>query len=315
MKKISEIIKDGNIEELKEAIKKGINVNEIYINSENETPLFYSSYEQTKLLLDAGANVNHLNAHNQNALFFLDYSFHGVYNIHLDKAKKLKLLIDNGINVKQLTANGENFLFFTNLNIDLMNMCENLNLDFKHINNDNENLFFWLNDFYKFKEIREYLINKGLDLFKENNNGENLLFIENSNGNPQLIEYYLEKGFDINKRNNVGQTALMKIRSAPVRHFLIDNNIDIHAICNDGKNALDYCFNSEEVVKKLLDKNIAILQHENYYKTNPISSKMIEKKRTEYLILKTNFEKESITKILKDENMKNNNNNKPTRRI
>lgn len=310
MRFISEIIKDGNIDELKEAIKKGIDVNEVYTNSENETPIFYSSYAQTKILIEAGANVNHLNIDNQNALFFLDYSFYHDYDTHLEKYKKLKLLIDHGINLKQLTTNGENFLFFINLNIDFMKICENLNMDFKHINNDGENLFFWLNDFYKFKETREYLITKGLDLFKENNNGENLLFVENSNGNPQLIEYYLEKGFDINKKNNAGQTALMKIKSAPVRHFLIDNNIDIHAVCNNGKNALDYCFNSEKIVRKLLNKNIEILQPENYYKTEPVASKMIEKKRIEYLILKTNFEKESITKILRSGN-----NNKPTRRI
>lgn len=307
MRFISEIIKDGNIDELKEAIKKGIDVNEVYTNSENETPIFYSSYAQTKILIEAGANVNHLNIDNQNALFFLDYSFYHDYDTHLEKYKKLKLLIDHGINLKQLTTNGENFLFFINLNIDFMKICENLNMDFKHINNDGENLFFWLNDFYKFKETREYLITKGLDLFKENNNGENLLFVENSNGNPQLIEYYLEKGFDINKKNNAGQTALMKIKSAPVRHFLIDNNIDIHAVCNNGKNALDYCFNSEKIVRKLLNKNIEILQPENYYKTEPVASKMIEKKRIEYLILKTNLEKESIAKALKNNNREINN--------
>lgn len=296
MRFISEIIKDGNIDELKEAIKKGIDVNEVYTNSENETPIFYSSYAQTKILIEAGANVNHLNIDNQNALFFLDYSFYHDYDTHLEKYKKLKLLIDHGINLKQLTTNGENFLFFINLNIDFMKICENLNMDFKHINNDGENLFFWLNDFYKFKETREYLITKGLDLFKEN-----------SNGNPQLIEYYLEKGFDINKKNNAGQTALMKIKSAPVRHFLIDNNIDIHAVCNNGKNALDYCFNSEKIVRKLLNKNIEILQPENYYKTEPVASKMIEKKRMEYLILKTNLEKESIAKALKNNNREINN--------
>ncbi|HCJ8469969.1 TPA: hypothetical protein NV714_003791 [Escherichia coli] len=311
MRCIAEIIKDGNINELEEAIKKGININEVYTNSENETPIFYSSYVQTKLLIEAGANVNHLNVDNQNALFFLDYSFyHNTDNMHLDKYKKLKLLIDNNINVKQLTSNGENFLFFTNLNIDFLKMCENLNVNLKHINNDGENLFFGLNDFYKFRETREYLITKGLDLFKENNNGENLFFVENGNGNPQLIEYYLEKGLNINKKNNAGETALMKIKSDPVRNILIDNNIDIHVISNQGKNALDYCFHSEEIVKRLLDKNIEILQPETYYASNSVVSKMIEKKRMEYLILKAKNEKESIIKILKERN-----NNKPARRI
>ena len=126
MRFISEIIKDGNIDELKEAIKKGIDVNEVYTNSENETPIFYSSYAQTKILIEAGANVNHLNIDNQNALFFLDYSFYHDYDTHLEKYKKLKLLIDHGINLKQLTTNGENFLFFINLNIDFMKICENL---------------------------------------------------------------------------------------------------------------------------------------------------------------------------------------------
>lgn len=305
MRDISEIIVDGDIAELEYAIKKGANVNEIYTDSENQTPLFYASYEQSKLLIAAGADVNHVNDYNQNALFFLNNSFcHNkdgedepqIINI----GKKIKLLAENNINLNHVDNIGENFLFNININIETAKICEKFNANFNCINNNGENLFFWLNDYYKIREIREYLIEKGLDLFKENNDGENLIFVENGAGNPELISYYLEKGLDINKKNNMGQTALMKIKSKQVKRFLIDNNIDIHAVTHKGENARDYCFHSEEMVEILLSKNIDILQNPNFYKKHPRSSEMIEQKRMDYLLQKVNNEKESIRKILKN---------------
>lgn len=305
MRDISEIIVDGDMGELEDAIKKGADVNEIYTDSENQTPLFYSSYEQSKLLIAAGADVNHVNNYNQNALFFLNNSFcHNrdgedepqIINIE----KKIKLLVENNINLNHIDNIGENFLFNININIETVKICEKFNADFNYINNKGENLFFWLNDYYKIREIREYLIEKGLDLFKENNDGENLLFIENGAGNPELIDYYLEKGLDINKKNNMGQTALMKIKSEQVKRFLIDKNIDIHTVNHKGENALDYCFDSEEMVKMLLSKNIDILQNPDFYKRNPRSSEMIEQKRMDYLLEKVNNEKKNLEKILEN---------------
>jgi len=272
MRDISEIIVDGDMGELEDAIKKGADVNEIYTDSENQTPLFYSSYEQSKLLIAAGADVNHVNNYNQNALFFLNNSFcHNrdgedepqIINIE----KKIKLLVENNINLNHIDNIGENFLFNININIETLKICEKFDTNFHCINNNGENLFFWINDYYKIREIREYLIEKGLDLFKENNDGENLLFIENGAGNPELIRYYLEKG------------------------------IDIHAISNDGFNALDNCLFFDDIVKKLLDKNIAILNSpENYAGFR--SAPMIETKRLEYLKEKTLKQRKDIEKAL-----------------
>lgn len=305
MRDISEIIVDGDIAELEDAIKKGADVNELYTDSENQTPLFYASHEQSKLLIAAGADVNHVNDYNQNALFFLNNSFCHNENGEdesqiINIEKKIKLLVDNNINLNHVDNIGENFLFNININIETLKICEKFDANFHCINNNGENLFFWINDYYEIREIREYLIEKGLDLFKENNNGENLLFIENGAGNPELISYYLEKGLDINKKNNMGQTALMKIKSEQVKRFLIDNNINIHTVNHKGENALDYCFHSEEMVEILLSKNIDILQNVDFYKINPRSSEMIEKKRMDYLMQKVNNEKESIRKILKN---------------
>lgn len=308
MRDISEIIVDGDMGELEDAIKKGADVNELYTDSENQTPLFYASHEQSKLLIAAGADVNHVNDYNQNALFFLNNSFCHNENESqiINIEKKIKLLVENNINLNHVDNIGENFLFNININIETLKICEKFDANFHCINNNGENLFFWINDYYKIREIREYLIEKGLDLFKENNDGENLLFIENGAGNPELIRYYLEKGLDINKKNNLGQTALMKIKSEEVKKFLIDSNIDIHASTHKGENALDYCFHSEEMVKILLSKNIEILQNPDFYKRNPRSYEMIEQKRMDYLLEKVNNEKKSIQEILKSSDSQKN---------
>lgn len=208
MRDISEIIVDGDMGELEDAIKKGADVNEIYTDSENQTPLFYSSYEQSKLLIAAGADVNHVNNYNQNALFFLNNSFcHNrdgedepqIINIE----KKIKLLVENNINLNHIDNIGENFLFNININIETVKICEKFNADFNCIN-------------------------------------------------------------------------------------------------NKGENALDYCFDSEEMVKMLLSKNIDILQNPDFYKRNPHSSEMIEQKRMDYLLEKVNNEKKNLEKILEN---------------
>lgn len=293
MRKILEIIQDGSIEELQEAIQSNIDVNEIYTDLEGESPIFYSSYEQTKLLIDAGANVNHLDKYSQNALFYLDNSFyHGEPEQERNvQEKKFNLLVDNNINVNQLNFFGCNFLSSNNINIESIKIYEKSGVDLKIIDNDGENLFFSLNDFYKVKEIREYLKEKGLDLFKENIFGENILF---KTDNKELFEYYLNKGFDINKKNNTGLTVLMKAKSEDFKLFLIEKNIDINILSNDNKNALDYNFYSEKIVKSLLDKNIEILQPPAFYEEKPACSKLIEEKRMEYLRLKMEEEKNQI---------------------
>lgn len=293
MRKILEIIKDGNIEELKTAIKSKINVNEIYTDYDNETPIFYSNYEQTKILIEAGAKVNHVNKYLQNALFFLNNSFtHGEKDTI---EKKFNLLINNNINVHQLDIFRNNFLSSNNINIESIKIYEKSGVDLKNIDSDGENLFFSLNDFYKVKEIREYLQEKGVDLFQENKYGENILF---KTENKELLKYYLNKGFDINKKNNLGLTILMEYKSEDFKIYLIENNIDINIVSKENKNALDYNCYSEKIVKKLLEKNIKILQPPSFYEGDPVCSKLIEEKRMEYLRLKIENEKNKIISTL-----------------
>ncbi|ORX55833.1 ankyrin, partial [Anaeromyces robustus] len=54
--------------------------------------------------------------------------------------------------------------------------------------------------------IINYLIEKGADIHKENNDGETPLFFVCENGNENGVRYLIEHGAQINKENNNGET-------------------------------------------------------------------------------------------------------------
>lgn len=94
---IYDIIDEGDLEELKKALENGANPDDVS-NEDNDdmegcTPLFFANSEQSKILIDAGANVHQVDSHNENALFYLNVMAPGDSE---DKLKKANLLLEHG---------------------------------------------------------------------------------------------------------------------------------------------------------------------------------------------------------------------------
>lgn len=272
MKNIHNIIKSGSIEELKKEIKYGINVDEINYKlniHNNETALFSANLEQTKILLDAGANINHLNDNKENALFHIIH-----LNDEEEQYKKMVLLLEAGINVHHKNDNGESFIFFNDLSVKMLKKLEEYKLDFNIKNEQGRNLLFLFLHESQYPTVK-YLIDKGVEIFSDPVNNETMLFTIT---NQKLAELYIENGVDVNQLDDMGRNALMVNNSEKVMDFLIDKNINIHQVDNEGKNALDYCKYYPSIVEKLLNKGIEILRPMEDYEIYRESFKLIKRR-------------------------------------
>lgn len=293
---IYDIIDGGDIEELKNFLEGGANPDDVS-NEDNDdmegcTPLFFANSEQSKILIDAGANVHQVDSRNENALFYLNVI---AAEDPEDKLKKVNLLLEHGLDINHKNSNGENMLFCMGYEYSMedLNFFESKGLDIFCINNDNENLLFKVSDNQPLA-IKKYLVHKGLNIHQENAYGENLFF---KTENVDTLRYYLNNGVNLSKRNKDGNTILMLTNSHRVMDFAIKNEIDVHAISDDGFNALDNCLFFDDIVKTLLDENIAILHEpENYEGFR--SAPMIERKRLEYSKEKALKQKNDIEKSL-----------------
>lgn len=81
-----------DINEIKELIELGANVNQI--NIRRRTPLFKAGFEKSKLLIEYGANLSHFDEGGVSALFFSD-------------AETTKFLIEKGAVVDQYDMEGD----------------------------------------------------------------------------------------------------------------------------------------------------------------------------------------------------------------
>lgn len=296
MRYIYDIIEDGDLEELKKALENGANPDDFSNEDDDDmegcTPLFFANSEQSKILINAGANVHQVDSHGENALFYLNVL---LMEEPEDKLKKVSLLIKHGLDINHKNNNGENLLFCMGYEYSMEDLIffESKGLDIFCINNDNENLLFKVSDNQPLA-IKKYLVHKGLNIHQENAYGENLFF---KTENADTLQYYLDNGVNLSKRNKDGSTILMLTNSHRVMDFAIKNGINIHLVSDDGFNALDNCLFFDDIVKKLLDENIAIIHDPEDY-AGFRSASMIEKKRLEYSKEKALKQRKDIEKAL-----------------
>lgn len=299
MRHIHDIIDGERLDELENALNMGADPDDLNTESGEDmggmTPLFFANAEQAKLLINAGANINHLDQNNENALFAL----HSLFMENREKKiEKIKLLLENNINIHQKNKQNENCLFNIGFeyDVEMLQLLEENGLDLFCINDRDENILFKVSDNQSL-EVKKYLVNKGLDVHKENIYGENLIFKTES---IETLQYYIDCGVNINKTDLSGNTVLITTNSQKVMNFLIKNNIDINIVSTSGHNALDNCTFFTDIVEALLDKNIAILHPpENYAGFS--SAPLIEEKRLQYLKEKAENQKKEIEKSLVDE--------------
>lgn len=242
-----------SIESLKEAISKGIDVNNFgpFVH-----PLALSNYEETQILIEAGIKIKGL--YEEMILFESINSGELLHNYGVIP-KKMDLLIANGLDINLKNSNNENILFACRSRetfLYFINKVEDIFL----LNNNNENIAFhitrqqwYADDDIIFKDVLE---NRGLNLSQINNNNQNLLFFVR---NMEFLKHLINKGLDINMSDSQGNTPLMSCRCDDIAMELIENGANIHKKNNKGKNVLNSLYGYERITKKLMQENIELI--------------------------------------------------------
>jgi len=269
MRNIHKIIEDGDLDELREAVKMGIDVDEQhYEESDGETALFFANPEQAKILIAAGSNVNHVNDKGDNALFHIDY----LENVS-QQYKKMEILLKAGININQNDNYGKSCLFSGSLNLKMIKLLEKYNIDLKHTDKHGRNV---LNHLYYDEQLPvvKYLVEeKGVPVLNDLISNQTILF---SLYSPKIAQFYINKGVDINHVDDEGNTALMTAHTKEMMEFLILNHCALHQVNNEGKNAIDYCCYYSQFVQLLLERNVDILSPLKNYEMYKESYKLIK---------------------------------------
>jgi len=269
MRNIHKIIEDGDLDELREAVKMGVNVDEKDPEeSDGETALFFANPEQAEILIAAGANVNHVNGKGDNALFHIDY----LENV-LQQYKKMEILLKAGINVNQYDNYGKSCLFSSSLNIKMIKLLERYSVDLKHTDKHGRNVLNYLYYDEQLSVVKYLVEEKGLPVLNDSVSNQTILF---SLYSPKLAQFYIDKGVDINHVDDEGNTALMTAHTKEIMEFLILNNCALHQVNNEGKNAIDCCCYYSEFVQLLLEKNVDILSPLKNYEMFKESYKLIK---------------------------------------
>ena len=201
----------GDVQDVKQLIKKGANVN---AKSEHgrTTPLMEASSEGytevAELLIKKGANVNAKSEHGWTPL--MEAASGG----HIETAE---LLIKKGANV----------------NYKAPELCE--------IGDDNPNGHTVLMMAHGSKKMIELLIKNGANVNAKGLNGYTLLMqLSEDSDKKEIIEMIIKNGANVNARDKYGQTALMTAahHNSDAVELLIKNGADVNARTPEGRTAL-----------------------------------------------------------------------------
>lgn len=147
------------------------------VNNRNQTALFGSCAEKTELLLRYGANINHLDLYNENALFMTQ------------KMDVVDLLLEKSIDCTVLNKEKSTLLFSADKK-KAEKLLKHADIEINHRNEYGDNALL-----YQDLESLIYYISKGMDIHNINNKGDNLLL------SIMLFENFI----DDEKRDNLNE--------------------------------------------------------------------------------------------------------------
>lgn len=189
--KLFESIFNGDLEQVKECLAQGANVN--YNNGKHYSPPIISAsingnLEIAKLLIEHGADVNATSDYGSEKQYFSTTLIESAHKGHLEHLEIAKLLIHHGADMNSKDCNGWNPLMVA-VNRGYMSDPNKQSLEFAKL-----------------------LIDNGADVNAKNNNGENALMIAiRNNSNTKYldtIKFLIDNGADLNIKNNKNETAL-----------------------------------------------------------------------------------------------------------
>ena len=178
--------------------------------------------EQTKLLLEKGADVNAKNKFGETAL------------MRAKTAEQTKLLIDAGADVNAKDCDGETALMCaqtaeqTKLLLEKgadVN-AENTNDKWLSVISDKDRYRGWFENGGFIGGGRVILASRYLDAIDNKEVGETALMRAKTAEHTKLL---LEKGADVNAKDIYGWTALMRAKTAEQTKLLIDHGADVNA--------------------------------------------------------------------------------------
>ena len=284
---------DSNFEQL---IKDGADVNITSIVG--STPLYFAkTIEQMKLLLDAGANINHQNNKGNTPL-------HNIFNTEEIIKELLKGNPDLTLkNKNKLTA--KEFFQQNGMNnhVRLIEEYENKKLKSQ--------------DLFKFDSNFEQLIKNGADVNVQDIYGETPLhYIRSRSISIEQVKLLLKAGANPNIKDIFGNAPLHNVNTPEQIKLLIEAGANINIQNNHGSTRLFYGSNTEEMIKELLKgnpdltlKNYQGLTAKEYlnkyfcYSGNIRLIKEYEKSKMKQIFTKDQVQ-EIIEKVIKEMNLK-----------
>lgn len=293
-------IEKNDPELLKEAIKNGVDIHKkSEINGENA--LFKASISLSKILIEAGIDINHLDNQNQNAFAYLCFTpleigedCYAAEDSENKEKEKFKLLLDSGINPYNVSDYNENAYFFCH-DEEMLSWLFALNVDLNIVNYQGHNLLWTVNGKLQEDELTNWLIKKGISINTCDKENSTLLFY---NGTYEKILNLINAGLDINHINNNGDNFLTNgtYRSCSLKDMkmFISRGLNIHHLNKDGLNILDIYAHQPEIVKLLCDLNIKVTQQPDFYE-DCLAKDIIEKQRAKHI----NEEKELLNNEFK----------------
>ncbi|WP_026887666.1 ankyrin repeat domain-containing protein [Clostridium beijerinckii] len=199
-KSILRIIKEGNLDELKNFITNGGNVNDKY----NDTSLLHFAidnceknyFEVIQLLVSNGADIN------SNQSYLKEIPLHRICARVSPKMDVIRLLLEKGSKVNAENISGKTPIFYCNFNysVELLNLLIKYGADIKHRDKYGNTLlhddYLTCSDSDKFEEYLNEVVSLGLDISSKNNVGHTPLYLcKNKSIENILMDHGAKRNF------------------------------------------------------------------------------------------------------------------------
>ncbi|MGB1227693.1 MAG: ankyrin repeat domain-containing protein [Poseidonibacter sp.] len=270
--------KGGYIESVKWLLNNGANT-EIE-NKEKETALFYSLHSNNlplvTLLVEANANINHLNIYNRSLIQEATIASNN---------KLVEYLISKSKNLANADKYGNNLIFdaLSNGKKEIIELVASLDeVDINHINHEG-NTVLQQEVVLKNNNIAISLLELGANPTIQDKKGKNFLFYAISKGykNVEILEKAVELGCDVNSRASNNTTILIEsinhLLNTPIElqeerknHLLmikelIAKGVDIQALDDKNESAFFAATRSadEKLIEIFLSNKDIDINHQN----------------------------------------------------
>ena len=241
-------------------IKEGAKINAT--DNEGNIPLslaaFDGNIESMELLLENGAEIDHKNLKGLTPM--LDAARNG-------RTKNVEFFLQKGIDIESMTNKGETALLLAVSN----KRFETTKYLIEHgakkfIKNPKYPLFAACENGYK--EIAEYLLEKGADINYCNSEKKTLLMVASCLKSSETVELLLSKGADMEKKDRLNRTAL-------IYAILNQSSINVQCLVEHGARINPESKTEESPIHWAAQSNERILQYliDNGANVNAINSK------------------------------------------